>query len=213
MAVDKSTVSQASVSDELHKKNASTPSADGSGKTKADEHKDATQKVEEHKDAAKAVDTKLGTSPEEKAAERADVPEERLENPVQNREPKNEFEKENQKVTDAQRKAAQKESDLSTEKRIEKAEAPEKAAEKDAKKTAELNQGSEIAQAISDLAAGKDKFKLEADAGVEPRYSLVKNKQGEVLLRENETRTLSRLQLESIEEKEASIQDQDVEEL
>lgn len=84
---------------------------------------------------------------------------------------------------------------------------------KDVKKTAEVNQGSEIAQAISDLAAGKEKFKLEADAGVEPRYSLVKNKQGEVLLRENGTQVLSRLQLESIEEKEASVQDQDVEEL
>lgn len=78
------------------------------------------------------------------------------------------------------------------------------------------NQGAEIAAAIRDgLSAAKDdNFTLQEDAGVEHRFSLVKNKDtGEVLLRENETGHLSKIQLESIEEKESSIQDQEVEDL
>lgn len=212
---DKSTVSETAVSDELHAKNVAlnpeVPATEG----KDAENEVAAKKVEEHKKDAKEVDTKLGTSQEEKAAERAGVAKERLDNEKQNREPKNEFEKDNQKVTEAERKAAQKESDLSTEKRIEKADVPTEAAHKDAAKTAETNQSSDIAAAIKDgfKSSKDDSFELQADAGVEHRFSLVKNKDGDVMLRENETGHLSRLQLQSIEEKEASIQGQEVEEL
>ncbi len=179
------------------------------------ELKDNAQAVVEAKKASKEVDTKLGTSPEEKAAERAEVQEERLENPVQNREPKNEFEKDNQKVTDAERKAAQKESDLSTEKRVENAQKPEELAKDDAKATAESNQGSDIAKAISEgfKQSKEDSFRLVPEEGIDPRFTVVKNKAGDVMIRENETGHLSNVQLLSLEEKEASIQNQDVEEL
>lgn len=170
--------------------------------------KEPTKKTEEevtHKEGAKEVDTKLGTSPEEKAAERAGAPEPVLDNPKQNREPKNEFEKENQKVTDAERKAAQKESDLSTEKRVEKAQEPKELAKEDAIASA-------IAQGFKQ--SKEDSFALQAEEGINHRFTVVKNKQtGEVMLRENETGTLSKVQLLSLEEKEASIQGQEVEEL
>lgn len=86
---------------------------------------------------------------------------------------------------------------------------------KDAQKSVEANQGSDIAQAIAEgfKRSKEDSFELRADEGVENRFSLVKNKDGEVMLRDNSDGTLSKLQLESIEEKEASIQDQDVTEL
>ena len=94
-------------------------------------------------------------------------------------------------------------------------EAKPPVANKDAQKTAESNQGSEIAQAIAEgfKRSKEDSFELRADEGVENRFSLVKNKNGEVMLRDNTDGTLSKLQLESIEEKEASIQDQEVTEL
>jgi len=203
------------------------------------EAKDNEAKVEERKAGAEEVTPTKGDSPEEKAAKRAGVPEERMTGArigrvvekdadgkevvvdeghegVQNRNPRNQFEKENQKVTEQERKAAQERSNMSTEKRVETAETPAEVAQKDAANTAAVNQGSEIASAIAaGLKDAKgDNFKLQADAGVEPRFSLVKNKNtGEVLLRENETGHLSQLQLKSIEEKEASVQDQDVEEL
>lgn len=77
------------------------------------------------------------------------------------------------------------------------------------------NAGSDIARAISEGMKGatEKNFALQPDAGVEPRFSVVKNKQGEVMLRENESGVLSKIQLESIEEKEASIQGQEVEEV
>ena len=86
---------------------------------------------------------------------------------------------------------------------------------KDAQKSAEANQGSDIAQAIAEgfKRSKEDSFELRADEGVENRFSLVENKNGEVMLRDNTDGTLSKLQLESIEEKEASIQDQEVTEL
>lgn len=80
----------------------------------------------------------------------------------------------------------------------------------------ETNAGADIAAAIRDglKSVKEDNFVITADTGVEPRFSLVKSKEtGEVLLRENESGQLSKIQLESIEEKEASIQDQEVEEL
>lgn len=183
---------------------------------KEHERKEVAEKTEEHLKGAKAVDTKLGTSAEEKAAERAGVPEDVLKNPKQNREPKNEFERENQKVTDAERKAAQKESDLSTKERVEKAPEINEAAKEDAKKTVESNQGSEIAQAISEglkNANGKKGFEVSVDDSVDHRFSVVKNAEGEVMVRENETGVLSKVQLKSLEEKEASLQGQKVEEI
>jgi hypothetical protein len=78
------------------------------------------------------------------------------------------------------------------------------------------NQGSDIAQAIvAGLKASDNKsFALQEDPGVEHRFSLVKNKQtGEVMIRENETNTLSKIQLMSLEEKEADVQSTEVEEL
>jgi hypothetical protein len=179
------------------------------------EIEESAEKTEAAKEGAQAVETKLGTSQEEKAAERAGVQKEALDNSHQNREPKNEFEKENQKVTEKERKAAQKESDLSTKQRAKNADTPTELAEKDAAKTVETNQGLEMAQAIvQGLKGANDKnFALQPDAGVEHRFSVVRNKQGEVMVRENETGVLSKVQLESIEEKEASIQGQDVEEI
>lgn len=164
---------------------------------------------------ATEVETELGTSEEEAAAERAGVPKERLNDPKQNREPKNEFEVSNQKVTEEERQAAQKVSDMSTSDREKKAPTPNEAANTDAAKTAETNQSADIAQALvqglKDAKGGN--FELKADEGVDPRFSLVMNKEGKVLVRENETGHLSEVQLKSIEEKEASVQDQEVEEI
>lgn len=78
------------------------------------------------------------------------------------------------------------------------------------------NAGSDIAAAIAAGMKGatEKNFELKPDAGVEPRFSVVRSKKtGEIMLRENETGHLSKVQLESIEEKEASIQGQEVEEL
>lgn len=76
------------------------------------------------------------------------------------------------------------------------------------------SEGSEIARAIAEGLKGatEKNFKLEPDAGVMPRFSVVRNKQGEVMLRENENGVLSKIQMQSLEEKEASIQNQEVEE-
>lgn len=180
------------------------------------ENQEATDTVKAHQNGATEVDTKLGTSVEEDAAKRAGVSEEHLEDPRQNREPKNEFEQENQKVTEDERVAAQEASDMTTKEKIENAPAPSETAKSDAVSTATTNQGSDIAQAIAEgFKASKDShFVFSEDPGVEHRFTLVKNKQtGEVMLRENETGTLSKLQLLSLEEKEADIQATEVEEL
>lgn len=77
------------------------------------------------------------------------------------------------------------------------------------------NTGSEIAAAIAAGMKGatEKNFALEPDAGVQHRFTVVKNLEGEIMLRENETGSLSRIQLQSLEEKEASIQGQEVEEV
>ena len=182
---------------------------------KESEHKANDETVEAHKAEAKEVDTKLGSSKEEAAAKRAKVSEERLDNPAQNREPQNEFEQANQKVTEKERVAAQKVSSMSTEDKIEKASTPNASAATDAERTTETNQGSDVAAAIRDgfKASKDDSFALTEDPGVEHRFTLVKNKNDEVMIRENETGTLSKIQLLSLEEKEASIQEQEVTEL
>lgn len=93
----------------------------------------------------------------------------------------------------------------------------QKRLEEEAKKSSGRSQGSEIASAIVEgLKATKEdkRIKIVADKSVKPRFSIVRSKQtGEVMIRENETNTLSKVQLESIEEKEASIQGTEVEEL
>lgn len=182
---------------------------------KAGENEEAKDKVETRKAEAVEVETKLGTSEEEAAAARAGVQPERLNDPKQNREPKNEFEVSNQKVTEEERQAAQEVSDMTTEKRVEEAPTPNEAANTDATKTVETNQSADVAAALvaglKEVKGGN--FELKPDEGVEPRFSLVKNKEGKVLVRENETGHLSEVQLKSIEEKEASVQDQEVTEL
>ena len=179
------------------------------------DNEDAAAEAEENaakeqaaRDAAKAVDTKLGSSKEESAAARAGVGEENLENPKQNREPKNEGEKENQKVTEQERKATQKASDMKAKTHNENAPTPGEQGEADA------SEG--LTAAINNLAkaGNKDNFVLQAEEGVEPRFSLVRNKStGEVLLRDNGDGTLSQIQLKSLEEKENDLQGTEVEEL
>ena len=56
-------------------------------------------------------------------------------------------------------------------------------------------------------------IKIDIDKTVQPRFSVVRNKDGEIFLRENATKQLSKVQLKSLEEKEASIQGQEVEEV
>lgn len=174
----------------------------------AAEAEENAAKEQAARDAAKAVDTKLGSSKEESAAARAGVGEENLENPKQNREPKNEGEKENQKVTEQERKAAQKASDMKAKTHNENAPTPGEQGEADA------SEG--LTAAINNLAkaGNKDNFVLQAEEGVEPRFSLVRNKAtGEVLLRDNGDGTLSQIQLKSLEEKENDLQGTEVEEL
>lgn len=174
------------------------------------------EKVETRLDEAKVVDRELGTSEEEAAAARAGVPEERLNDPKQNREPKNVFEESNQKVTEEERQAAQGVSDMTTAARQDEAPSPNEAAATDAGHTTATNQGNEIAAAIADgfKRSKDDSFALQEEPGVDHRFTLVKNKQtGEVMIRENETGTLSKIQLLSLEEKEADVQATEVEEL
>lgn len=77
------------------------------------------------------------------------------------------------------------------------------------------SEGSEIALAIREgLASNKEdkRIKITADRSVQSRFAIVKDKQtGEIMLRENATGHLSKVQLQSIEEKEASLQNREVE--
>ena len=105
---------------------------------------------------------------------------------------------------------------MTTAAREDEAPTPNEAAHTDAARTAGTNQGSDIAAAIVEgLKASKsDNFALQEEPGVDHRFTLVKNKQtGEVMIRENETGTLSKIQLLSLEEKEADVQGTEVEEL
>lgn len=204
-------------SDEAYEVNNQVSPVETAVEVKSRENEDNAEHVEARKDESREVETDLGSSEEEAAAARAGVRPERLENEKQNREPKNVFEESNQKVTEEERQAAQEVSDMTTEQRVEDSPTPAEAAQTDAARTAETNQNSDIAAAIAEgfKAAGANdkKFQLKADEGVEPRFTLVRNKDGDVMVRENETGHLSRLQLKSIEEQEASIQNQEVEEI
>lgn len=178
---------------------------------------DEDQTVAPQVDGIDGVDrdhTPATSEPEEAAAARAGVDETRLNDPMQNREPRNEFEEENQKVTEEERQAAQKVSDMTTKEREDKSPAPSETAKSDALDTVAANEGLATAIAEGFKRSKNDSFELQAEPDVEPRFTLVKNKQtGEVMIRENETGTLSKVQLLSLEEKEASIQNSEVEEL
>ena len=91
-----------------------------------------------------------------------------------------------------------------------------KPVEREVKPVEVKSEGSEIAQAISEglaKATGKKGFEVTVDDSVDHRFSVVKNAEGEVLVRENETGALSKVQLKSLEEKEASLQGQKVTEV
>lgn len=206
----------AEASDEAYDANTQVNPHATAVEVKEAELEDNAEKVAARLDEAKVVETDLGSSTEEAAAARAGVQPERLNDPKQNREPKNVFEESNQKVTEEERQAAQEVSDMTTAAREEESPTPNEAAATDAERTAGTNQGNAIADAIAQgfKASKNDSFTLEEDPGVEHRFTLVKNKQtGEVMIRENETGTLSKIQLLSLEEKEADVQKSEVEEL
>ena len=79
------------------------------------------------------------------------------------------------------------------------------------------SEGSEIAAAIREgLSASKEdkRIKIVADKHVQPMFTVVRSKRtGDVMLRENATGVLSKVQLKSLEEKEADLQSEEVEEL
>lgn len=203
-------------SDEAYEANNEVNPFASPSEVKEAELEENAEKVQTRKDEAKEVDTKLGTSEEEAAAARAGVQADRLNNPKQNREPRNEFEQSNQKVTEEERQAAQEVSDMTTHDRQNEAPTPNEAARNDAQRTAGTNQGNEIATAIAEgfRRSKEDNFRLQKEPGVEPRFTLVRARStGEVMIRENETGTLSKIQLLSLEEKEADVQATEVEEL
>lgn len=204
----------AKASQEAYDANNSVSPVETPAEVKARELEDNADKVQTRKDEAVEADTKLGSSEEEAAAVRAGVDESALHNPKQNREPKNVFEESNQKVTEEERVAAQKVSDMSTSDREKNSPTPAEAAKTDAAQSAESNLGADIAGAIREATSGQKNFVIAADETVDPRFTIVRDKQtGEVMLRENETGHLSKVQLESLEEKEASIQGKEVEEV
>lgn len=115
-------------------------------------------------------------------------------------------------VQEAAAEAAQKE-----EAEAQAAIEEQKRLEEEAKNPPKQSEGSEIASAIREGLKGnkEDKrIKITSDKHVKSMFSVVRNKDtGEVMLRENSTGVLSKVQLESLEEKEASLQNQEVEEI
>ena len=84
--------------------------------------------------------------------------------------------------------------------------------------TPETQTGNAIADAISTglanaLDSSKPKIRIETDPTVQSRFSVVRNGNGEIFVRDNASNKLSELQLESIEEKNAAIQNEEVQEL
>lgn len=79
------------------------------------------------------------------------------------------------------------------------------------------SEGSDIAAAIREgLSAGKEdkRIKITSDKHVQSMFSVVRSKRtGEIMLRENSTGVLSKVQLKSIEEKEADLQTEEVDAL
>lgn len=155
----------------------------------------------------KAIDAKLAAAPDEDVTPAGDG-----ETSTEEQETAEE-----KAAREAREKAAE-EARIQEEKEQAEAEAEQKRLEAEAKARKEdRSQGSEIASAIVEgLKATKEdkRIRIKSDRSVVSRYSIVRNKQtGEVMIRENETGLLSKVQLESLEEKEASLQNQEVEEL
>lgn len=99
--------------------------------------------------------------------------------------------------------------EVKTEAKTKEAEATE-VKEVKTPAAAPKSQGSEIAEAIREATSGQKNFVIAADETVEPRFAVVKNKDGEVMIREEATGQISKVQLESIEEKQVSLQNQEV---
>ena len=79
------------------------------------------------------------------------------------------------------------------------------------------SEGSEIASAIAkgmeNVGKGRP-IKISADKSVQSVFSVVRSKTtGEVMIRENSTGVLSKVQLKSLEEQEASMQGEEVEDI
>lgn len=79
------------------------------------------------------------------------------------------------------------------------------------------SEGSEIASAIAkgmeNVGKGRP-IKISADKSVQSVFSVVRSKTtGEVMIRENSTGVLSKVQLKSLEEQEASMQNEEVEDI
>lgn len=113
------------------------------------------------------------------------------------------------------RRTAQKEAELKTKEQEKKADEP-----KVTGKNAEVNQGEAIANAlreglssVAESSKKDEKFIVGSDPNVRHRFSVVRNKDGEVFVRDNEENSISAVQIQSLEEKDASVQNQDVEEL
>ena len=79
------------------------------------------------------------------------------------------------------------------------------------------SEGSQIAEAIAkgmeNVGKGRP-IKISADKSVQSIFAVVRSKvTGDVMIRENSTGVLSKVQLKSLEEQEASMQDEEVEEI
>lgn len=79
------------------------------------------------------------------------------------------------------------------------------------------SEGSQIAAAIAkgmeNVGKGRP-IKISADHSVQSMFAVVRSKTtGEVMIRENSTGVLSKVQLKSLEEQEASLQNEEVEEI
>jgi len=137
--------------------------------------------------------------------------------------PESTLEEQNKEMTPEEKEkaeAAKKATEEALKKEEEEAQAAieeQKRLEEEAKNPPKKSEGSEIASAIREgLKEGKEdkRIKITADKSVKSMFSVVKNKQtGEVMIRENATGVLSKVQLKSLEEKEADLQKQEVEEI
>lgn len=118
---------------------------------------------------------------------------------------------------EAEEKAAKEAAEAQAKADAEQKAAEEEQARLEADAKAPKSEGSEIASAIREgLSAGKEdkRIKITTDKRVRSQFTMVRNKQtGEIMLRENATGVLSKVQLKSIEEKERDLQKQEIEEI
>ena len=74
--------------------------------------------------------------------------------------------------------------------------------------------GEAMASAIRESSASEKNWVIKADSNINSRFTVVRDKAtGEVMLRENANGHLSKIQLKSLEEKDADIQGAEVEEV